>query len=224
MNRQVISLTLRLVLGLNFVFVAIAHLKIWKFYTEDASKVSSWIIDAPILGNVLALVLGIIGILLLVGYKTVWASVSSVFILLLNHIALLFAATPNDPFSGPFYNTFHHSVPFIGFASLLLATFTAKSSFAIDGYLYKEESVSAINTNKNDIILLAARIFVGMIFLRQGLSVFMGEGSFLKFAENVYVNSYKSSFIPTFELARLKYVSYLCVFNPMQSDGKSRFF
>lgn len=41
MNKNIISFTLRFVLGLNFLFVAIAHLKLWKFYIDDTAKITS---------------------------------------------------------------------------------------------------------------------------------------------------------------------------------------
>jgi uncharacterized membrane protein YphA (DoxX/SURF4 family) len=149
MNKHIISLTLRLVLGLNFLFVAIAHLKIWKFYVEEPTKITSWITNSSILGNIIAVGLFISSIFLLVGYKTIWTTLSAIALLLTNHIALLFTKPANDPFSGPFYNSFHHSVPFIGFAIVLLYALSTNKDFSIDRLLkQKENELTAITKNE----------------------------------------------------------------------------
>ena len=78
MNRHVISLTLRLVLGLNFLFASVAHLKLWKFYVEEPSKITSWITNNFVLGNCIAVGLFIVSFFLLLGYKTIWATIASI--------------------------------------------------------------------------------------------------------------------------------------------------
>jgi uncharacterized membrane protein YphA (DoxX/SURF4 family) len=199
MNRHIISLTLRLVLGLNLLFATIAHLKLWKFYVEEPTKITSWITNNPVLGSVIAVGLLVISIFLLAGYKTIWATLSAIVLLLTNHIALLFAKPANDPFSGSFYNSFHHSVPFIGFAVILLYALSTKNDFSIDRLLKQNENELTVKT-KNEMVLLIARIFVGTIFFAQGFDLLTGKATLMSFAENVYVKSYETTFIPTFLL------------------------
>ncbi|ENA1802817.1 DoxX family protein [Flavobacterium psychrophilum] len=199
MNRHIISLTLRLVIGLNFLFVAIAHLKLWKFYVEEPTKITSWITNNSLLGSVIAVGLLIISIFLLVGYKTIWATLFAIALILTNHIALLFAKPANDPFSGPFYNSFHHSVPFIGFAIALLYALSTNKDISIDRLLKQNEN-ELNTTKKNEIVFLVARIFVGTIFFAQGFDLLTGKATLMSFAENVYVKSYETTFIPKFLL------------------------
>ncbi|EKT4502420.1 DoxX family protein [Flavobacterium psychrophilum] len=199
MNKHIISLTLRLVIGLNFLFVSIAHLKLWKFYVEEPTKITSWITNNSLLGSVIAFGLLIISIFLLVGYKTIWAALSAIALILINHIALLFAKPANDPFSGPFYNSFHHSVPFIGFAIVLLYALSTSKDFSIDRLLKQKENELTSKT-KDEIVFLIARIFVGTIFFAQGFDLLTGKSTLMSFAENVYVKSYETTFIPKFSL------------------------
>jgi uncharacterized membrane protein YphA (DoxX/SURF4 family) len=199
MNKHIISLTLRLVLGLNFLFASIAHLKIWKFYAEEPTKITSWITADSVLGNIIAVGLLIASLFLLAGCKTIWATLCAVTLLLTNHIALLFAKPANDPFSGPFYNSFHHSVPFIGFGILLLYSLSTNKDFSIDRLLKKNENVLTPKT-KDEIVFLIARIFVGTIFFAQGFELLTGKATLMSFAENVYVKSYETTFIPKFLL------------------------
>jgi uncharacterized membrane protein YphA (DoxX/SURF4 family) len=197
MNRSIIGLTLRFVLGLNFLFVSIAHLKLWKFYTEDMAKITSWITNISVLGNCIAVGLLICSVFLIFGYKTIWATILSIALLLVNHIALLFTEPASDPFSGPFYNSFHHSVPFIGFAIILLYTLSRKNDFSVDRFL-EQKSDELTPETKNEMVFLVARIFLGTIFFAQGLNLVTGD--IMKFAENVYVKSYETTFIPKFLL------------------------
>ena len=199
MNRLIIRLTLRLVLGLNFLFVAIAHLKLWKFYVEEPTKITSWITNNSVLGNIIAIGLLIASLFLLASYKTIWATLSAIALLLTNHIALLFAKPANDPFSGPFYNSFHHSVPFIGFAIILLYALSTAEAFSIDRLLKQKENELTPKT-KDEIVFLIARIFVGTIFFAQGFNLLTGKATLMSFAENVYVKSYEKTFIPKFLL------------------------
>ena len=199
MNKNIISFTLRFVLGLNFLFASIAHLKLWKFYVEEPTKIISWITNNSVLGNIIAISLLIVSLFLILGYKTTWATLSAIVLLLLNHIALLFTKSTNEPFNGPFYNSFHHSVPFIGFAIIILYNLNTEKDFSIDRFLYQNDNRLDKET-QNSIVLLVARIFIGMIFFAQGLSIFTGKGGFLGFAENVYVKSYQNTFIPNFLL------------------------
>ncbi|CAN1553621.1 DoxX family [Flavobacteriaceae bacterium] len=199
MNRHIISLTLRIVLGLNFLFVSIAHLKFWKFYLEDPAKITSWITNISMLSNIIAFGFLITSIFLLIGYKTIWATLSAIALLLINHIALLFTEPANEPFNGPFYNSFHHSVPFFGFSIILLYVISAKNDFSIDRLLKLNENELTSQT-KNEIVFLAARIFVGTIFFVQGYHLLTGKTTLISFAENVYVKSYEMTFIPKFLL------------------------
>lgn len=199
MNKQIISLVLRLVTAMNFLFVAIAHLKLWKFYTEEETKITSWITSNSIIGNSIAVLLFVISLFLLVGYKTFWATLTAIGILLVNHIALLFTKPSVDPFCGPFYNSFHHSVPFIGFLIIILYSLSTEQDFSIDRIIKQKENKMTKET-KNEIVHFIARIFIGTIFFAQGLHILLGEGSFIAFAENVYVKSYETSFIPKFLL------------------------
>jgi uncharacterized membrane protein YphA (DoxX/SURF4 family) len=199
MNKYIISLTLRLVIGLNFLFVSIAHLKLWKFYVEESTKITSWITNNSVLGVVIALGILLISVFLLVGYKTVWATLSAITLLLINHIALLFVKPANDPFSGPFYNSFHHSVPFISFGIILLYSLSTNKDISIDRLLKQNEKELTDGT-KNEIVFLVARIFVGAIFFAQGFDLVTGKATLMSFAENVYVKSYETTFIPKFLL------------------------
>jgi uncharacterized membrane protein YphA (DoxX/SURF4 family) len=199
MNKHVISLTIRFVLGLNFLFAAIAHLQLWKFYVEDSSKITSWITQYSFLGNAIAVCFLLISVFLLVGYKTVWATLFSIALLLINHIALLFSKPANDPFSGAFYNSFHHSVPFVGFSIILLYALSTAKDISIDRFLKPMENQLTIE-EKNEIVLLVARIFVGILFFAQGFALLTGKSTLLSFAENVYVKSYEMTFIPKFLL------------------------
>lgn len=198
MNRHFISLTLRLVLGLNLLFASIAHLKLWKFYVEEPSKITSWITNNFVLGNCIAIGLFIVSFFLLLGYKTIWATIASIAFLLINHITLLFAKPANQAFSGPFYNSFHHSVPFIGFAIVLLYALSTKKDFSIDKFLKNENELSS--KTKDEIVFFIARIFIGVLFFAQGLELLTGEAALMSFAENVYVKSYDTTFIPAFLL------------------------
>jgi uncharacterized membrane protein YphA (DoxX/SURF4 family) len=197
MNNNIIQLTLRFVLGLNFLFVPIAHLNLWRFYTEDPTKITSWISSAPVIGNSIAIGLLIASIFLLLGLKTTWASIASITLLLINHIALLLTKTETGSMSGPFYNSFHHSVPFIAFAIALLYTSSNTNDYSFDRYLGKIDNDLKSET-KNDIVFLVVRLFVGSIFFTQGLDILMS--GVMRFAENVYVNSYATTFIPKFLL------------------------
>ncbi|MBS0425350.1 MAG: DoxX family membrane protein, partial [Proteobacteria bacterium] len=220
MNRSIISFTLRFVLGLNFLFAPVAHLKLWKFYVENPAKITSWITAYPVLGSVIAVGLLISSIFLLVGYRTVWATIASIALLLTNHIALLFAQPANSPFSGPFYNSFHHSVPFVGFCIILLYTLSAKTDFSVDRFLKQNENDITKET-KNRIVLVVARVFVGMIFFSQGLSILTSKTGFINFAENVYVKYYETTFIPTFLLWFMGLVNpwILCIGGAMLTIG-----
>jgi uncharacterized membrane protein YphA (DoxX/SURF4 family) len=197
MNNNIIQLTLRFVLGLNFLFVPMAHLNLWHFYTEDPTKITSWISSVPVLGNALAIGFLIVSVFLLIGFKTTWSAMSAIALLLINHIALLLTKTETGSMSGPFYNSFHHSVPFITFAIIILYTSTKSNDYSIDNFLGKKENNLNVET-KNDIVLLAARLFAGAIFFLQGLGII--KDGVMSFAENVYVNSYATTFIPKFLL------------------------
>jgi uncharacterized membrane protein YphA (DoxX/SURF4 family) len=199
MNRHIISLTLRLVLGLNFLFTSIAHLKLWQFYVEEPSKITSWITNNFVLGNSIAIGFLIVSFFLLLGYKTIWATISAIAFLLINHTALLFAIPSNDPFSGPFYNSFHHSVPFIGFAIVLLYALSTKKDLSIDKFLKQNENEFTSKT-KDEIVFFIARFFIGILFFAQGLELLTGKAAIMSFAENVYVKSYETTFIPKFLL------------------------
>jgi uncharacterized membrane protein YphA (DoxX/SURF4 family) len=198
MNKQIISLTLRFVLGLNFLFASIAYLNIWKFYTADTAKITSWITNS-VFGNCIAVGLLIISIFLLLGYKTVLATIASITLLLINHIVLLFTKSAMNTFSGPFYNTFYHSVPFIAFAIVLLYASSTEKDFSIDRLIGQNDN-GLTPESKNEIVLLIARIFIGTIFFAQGLELLTGKDTLMGFAENVYVKSYETTFIPTFLL------------------------
>jgi uncharacterized membrane protein YphA (DoxX/SURF4 family) len=197
MNKNIIQLTLRFVLSLNFLFVPIAHLNLWRFYTEDPTKITSWINATPILGNAIAIGLLFASVFLLLGFKTTWAIIASIALLLINHMALLLTKTETGSLSGPFYNSFHHSVPFIAFAIILLYTTSNTNDYSVDRYLGQKNNDLKPET-KNDLVLLVARLFVGSIFFVQGLDIVMGGT--MSFAENVYVNSYSTTFIPKFLL------------------------
>ena len=196
MNRPIISLTLRFVLGLNFLFAAIAHLNLWRFYTEDPKKITSWITGNAVLGNVIAAGFLLAAPFLLLGYKTVWAILSGMALLLINHAALLFTSPGVGSFSGAFYNSFHHSVPFLGFSMILLHSLSAKNDFSVDRFSAKK-SDNLTEETKNELVFMTARIFVGLIFLAQGLSILTGKSGSLGFAETVYVKPYATTFIPT---------------------------
>jgi uncharacterized membrane protein YphA (DoxX/SURF4 family) len=199
MHKHIISLTLRLILGLNFLLVPIAHLKWSKFYVEDPTTITSWITSWPIIGNIIAIGLFLASFFLLFGFKTIWATLSSISLLLINHICLLFTNPSHDPFDGAFYNSFHHSVPFIGFSILLMYTLSAPNDLSIDRFLSKKTKEFSI-PSKNEITFLIVRIFIGILFFAQGLELLTGEASLMSFAENVYVNNYESTFIPKFLL------------------------
>lgn len=199
MNKSIISFTMRFVLGLNFFFVSIAHLKLWKFYIEDENKITSWITNISPLGNSIAIGFLIASLFLLSGYRTIIATFFSIILLLVNHIILLFTNPSTRSINGPFYNSFHHSVPFLGFCVILLYSFSSNGILSLDKLIEQKKDELQPET-KNEITLLIARIFVGTIFLSQGLSIFMKEGSIIQFAENVYVKSYESTFIPNFML------------------------
>lgn len=119
--------------------------------------------------------------------------------MLINHITLLFTNPSTAPINGPFYNTFYHSVPFLGYCIILLYSFSSDAIFSLDNF-FEQKKDGLKPQAKNEIILLGARVFIGTIFFSQGLSIFKREGSILQFAENVYVKSYDSTFIPNFLL------------------------
>jgi uncharacterized membrane protein YphA (DoxX/SURF4 family) len=203
MNKHIINLTLRLLLGLNLLFVAIAHLNLWKFYTEDPAKITSWITKTAVLGNVIAIGFLVVSLFLIMGYRTIWATIGALALLLINHLVLLFIKPAN-----PFYNTFHHTVPFMAFGIVLLYALLGESKFSIDAVL-KQKEVSLDVATKNEVVFFVARIFIGGIFLSQGLFNVFGKLSLLEFADLVYVQPLKTSFIPAFLLL------FMGVLNPL---------
>lgn len=204
MNKHIINLTLRLLLGLNLLFVSIAHLNLWKFYTEDPAKITSWITKATVLGNAIAIGFLVVSIFLVVGYKTIWATIGALTLLLINHLALLFV----KPFANPFYNTFHHTVPFMAFGIVLLYVLLSESKFSLDAVTKNKEASLSVGA-KDEIVFFVARIFVGGIFLSQGIFNVFGKLSLLEFADIVYVQPLKTSFIPNFLLL------FMGVLNPL---------
>jgi uncharacterized membrane protein YphA (DoxX/SURF4 family) len=204
MNKHIINLTLRLLLGLNLLFVAIAHLNLWKFYSEDPAKITSWITKTAVLGNVIAIGFLVVSLFLIVGYKTIWATIGALALLLINHLALLFV----KPFANPFYNTFHHTVPFMAFGIVLLYVSLSESKFSMDAVARQKEASLSVGT-KDEIVFFVARIFVGGIFFSQGLFNVFGKLSLLEFADLVYVQPHKTTFIPNFLLL------FMGVLNPL---------
>jgi uncharacterized membrane protein YphA (DoxX/SURF4 family) len=198
-NTDIIHFIVRFLLGLNFFFASIAHLKLWKFYSEDSSKIFSWVTNIPYMGVCVAISFLVISIFLLLGYQTFWAVIASMALVLLNHISLLFTHPSNESFNGPFYNSFHHTVPFLGFSIILLYSIAANNYFSLDKKLGLKPNQMQLE-KINDIVLLAVRIFIGMICFRQGLYILMQDGSSIKFAENNYVKPFETSFIPKFLL------------------------
>jgi uncharacterized membrane protein YphA (DoxX/SURF4 family) len=199
MNNSIINLSLRLILGLNFLFVPLAHFKIWHFYLENPDDITSWITSQPFIGSFIAVGLFITSIFILFGFKSFWATCSGIALLLLNHIALLFTNPANDPFDGPFYNSFHHSVPFISFSILLLYTLSSSKELSIDRLLQQVSNKVSLD-RKNEIVFQTARLFIGFLFFAQGLSLLTDESTLMSFAENVYVKNYETTFLPKFLL------------------------
>jgi uncharacterized membrane protein YphA (DoxX/SURF4 family) len=196
MNTNIINLTTRLILGLNVLAASIAHLHLWKFYADDASKIVSWISNLPFAGSIVSIGFLIVSPFILLGLRQTTAMTVSIAFILLNHICLLFSFGPFNPISGPFYNTFFHTVPLVGFA--LVSMYTSKAQHTAGTAIQSTSSTFA--ECRLNITMLTSRLLVGSIFLAQGCYILFRGQSVLEFANSLYVHPYENTILPKFLL------------------------
>lgn len=189
MNQAIITLTLRLILSIFFLSASLATFSSYKFYISDVAKIHTWIFANPTMNIILTLGFFIIAVALIVGIRISKTALTSALLVCINHICLL----TNDPI----YNTFFHSVPFI-LMSLGLFYLAENDKFNLDIFLPVEKNPIEIERKKYWIILIL-RVFIGCLFLFQGLNTIINTGV-IEFARKFYAERYQDTFIPQFML------------------------
>ncbi|CAN5462076.1 hypothetical protein BH11BAC1_BH11BAC1_01850 [soil metagenome] len=183
-NNPIITTILRLTLCLFFISGALAHLFTYHFFTANITDIKPWVTNLPYVGKLISVLFLIISIPLLLGFRMVHCSLIAAGLICINHILLLV--------QNPFYNTFHHSVPFF-IISILLVFLSIKNKSDL---IYDKDK--ALNQNSEKIyslLFLLVRIFIGAVFLMQGGNSIFNSGV-IKFAKVLYVDSYQNTFIP----------------------------
>jgi uncharacterized membrane protein YphA (DoxX/SURF4 family) len=180
-----IVLFLRLTLGILFLFSGTTFLFGLHFFTSPLAEAQPWfpVTYSLHLSNAIAAALGILGVLLMAGYRTAIVSIVTIVILLLIHLLWLG--------NNRLYNTLHHTVPYLLISLVILLLSTKHDKFSLD-FLLQHETFSL--PNHASFVAFCLRFFVGAIFLFQGHGS-MANGP-LNFARRLYVVPFKETLLP----------------------------
>jgi uncharacterized membrane protein YphA (DoxX/SURF4 family) len=180
-DASIATVTLRLALasawiptGAELVSGSTGQVSATRWIPSSGLLLPSWLHGGALLAVALPLALG---------WRTRHAALGAVALTLLIHVERLHL--------DPMYPPLPHVAPFLAIALAILWSSERGDRFGLDG-LFRRDAASSART----IIPIAARLFVGTIFLAQGWHDLRAVGA-VEFARTVYVEPYRTTFLPT---------------------------